>query len=277
MRDPFRAAVSTFEELKKRFQAGDLSRQQFIDEMKKLRLKDGQGRYWMIGAQTGKWYYFDGRDWIASEPPESRDKGPVCVFCGHENKANASVCGRCGGTLEGRMDLDLEKCPECGGLLDKPLMTCPRCDAKGSDIKTVEIVKLNGLALVQDGIYVIRAVKPVSLLRFLGALGGLAGAAYGVFAGATGSLAAIAASQLPAAIRDQQGKLLGAVIDGLGGAAAGFLVLGLAGIVIACLLNVLLAMSGGLKIQLAAPAAVPAEKESKSSDRDNLGFNLLND
>ncbi|MDD8026846.1 MAG: zinc ribbon domain-containing protein [Acidobacteriota bacterium] len=277
MHDPFRDAVSTFEELKKRFQAGDLSRQQFIEDMKKLRLKDAQGRYWMIGAQTGKWYYFDGRDWIASEPPELKGKGPVCVFCGHENKDAASVCGRCGGTLEGRTGTDPDKCPECGGLLEKPLLTCPRCDAKQADLKNVEIVKIGGPVVIQEGIYVLRAVKPVSLLRFMGALGGLAGAAYGVFAGATGSLAAAVASQLPAAIKDQQGKLMGAVIDGLGGGVAGFLALGLAGIVLACLINILLAMSGGLKIQLAAPATAMAPKETASSNRDNLGFNLLND
>lgn len=284
MRDPFKSAAETFDELKKRFQSGDLSRPQFIDEMKKLRLKDAQGRYWMIGAQTGKWYFFDGRDWVVSDPPVAGDKGPVCLFCGHENKEGAGTCGRCGGSLEGPGDHLPDRCPDCGGPLEKPLMICPRCEPKGAEAKTMEIVRLDDPPRARAGIYIARSVSPGSMFRFLAALGGLAGAIYGAFAGATGSLPAAAASRLPAAIAGQQGKLLGALIDGLAGSAAGALGLGLAGVVLACLLNLLLAVSGGIKIELAAPGA-PSPKESPSgedkggpaSDRDGLGFNLLND
>jgi hypothetical protein len=278
MKDPFQDAVSTFEELKKRFQAGDLSRQQFIDEMKKLRLKDAQGRYWMIGAQTGKWYYFDGRDWISSEPPALRDKGPVCLFCGFENKDGAQVCGRCGGTLDGVGEAGLEKCPECGDALAKPLMNCPRCDPKRSDLKTVEIVRLDQSSLGRDGVYAVRSIKPFSLFLVLGILGALAGAAYGAFAGATGSLAASLASSLPPALKELQGKMLGGVVDGLGGALAGLVLVGLGGFLLACLLNFVLTVSGGLKIRLVAPLPGPGDEEiaeTPAADQDNLGFNLL--
>jgi hypothetical protein len=280
MRDSFQDAVSTFEELKKKFEAGDLSRQQFIDEMKKLRLKDAQGRYWMIGAQTGRWYYFDGRDWIASDPPPVKDKGVVCLFCGFENKEGADSCGRCGGTLEGKSDAGPEKCPECGETLSKPLMTCPRCEPKGADLKGVEIVRLESGSLGRDGIYALRAVKSFSLALVLGILGALSGAVYGAFAGATGSLAAAIASLLPAAVLDQQGKLLGAVIDGSGGAAAGFLLAGLSGWLLALLLNFVLKISGGLKLRLTVPyreGAEPQAGEDDESDRGGLGFNLLKD
>jgi hypothetical protein len=284
MRDPFKSAAETFDELKKRFQAGDLSRQQFIDEMKKLRLKDAQGRYWMIGAQTGKWYFFDGRDWVVSDPPISRDKGPVCFFCGHENKEGAGTCGRCGGSLEGPAEGAPDRCPDCGGPLEKPLMICPRCEPRGSEAKTVEIIPLDESLPVRDGVYIVRSLNSASLFRFMGALGGLAGAAYGVFAGATGSLPAAAASRLPEAIAGQQGKLLGALIDGLAGAAAGVLGLGLAGIVLACLVNLLLAAGGGIKLKLSAPGAASPKASStgdgkggSAPDRDGLGFNLLGD
>lgn len=284
MRDPFKSAAETFDELKKRFQAGDLSRQQFVDEMKKLRLKDAQGRFWMIGAQTGKWYFFDGRDWVASDPPISKDKGPVCLFCGHENKEGAAACGRCGGSLEGPADRALDRCPDCGGPLEKPLMICPRCEPRGSEAKTMEIIRLDEPLPARDGIYVVRALMPASLFRFMGALGGLAGAIYGAFAGATGSLPAAAAARLPEVIAGQQGRLLGALIDGLAGAAAGALGLGLAGIVLACLANLLLAAGGGIKLKLSAPGAASSkvssqgdDKSGPAPDQDGLGFNLLND
>ena len=49
----FKDIEQAFNDLKKKFQAGEISRQEFVEEMKKLRLKDGQGRFWMIGAQSG--------------------------------------------------------------------------------------------------------------------------------------------------------------------------------------------------------------------------------
>ncbi len=70
----FKGIEQAFNDLKKKFQAGEISRQEFVEEMKKLRLKDGQGRFWMIGAQSGKWYYFEGKDWIQSEPPSQAEK-----------------------------------------------------------------------------------------------------------------------------------------------------------------------------------------------------------
>lgn len=280
MHDPFQTAVSTYEELKRRFQAGELSRQQYIDEMKKLRLKDAQGRYWMIGAQTGRWYYFDGRDWIASDPPPIKARGAVCLFCGFENKPGADSCGRCGGTLEGKAESGLEKCPDCGGPLSKPLMSCPGCASGAADLKSVEIVRLDRSPAGRNGDYALCSVKPVSLALVLALLGALAGVVYGAFAGATGSLAAAIASLLPAALLAQQGKLLGAVVDGIGGAAAGFVLAGLSGWLFALLLNFVLKISGGLKLRLAFPSQGRPEDqagEDGENDRDGLGFNLLKD
>jgi hypothetical protein len=111
-------------------------------------------------------------------------------------------------------------------------------------------------------------------------LGALSGAVYGAFAGATGSLAASIASLLPTAVLDLQGKLLGAVIDGSGGAAAGFLLAGLSGWLLALLLNFVLRITGGLRLRLTVPyreGAEPEAGEVAENDRDGLGFNLLKD
>ena len=74
MEKSFSQVNEAFDTLKAKFQTGEISRQEFIDEMKKLRIRDDEGRFWMIGAQTGKWYYFDGKDWIQSEPPSQKDQ-----------------------------------------------------------------------------------------------------------------------------------------------------------------------------------------------------------
>jgi len=33
-------------------------------------IQDEQGRWWMIGYETGQWYYHDGTKWVRGEPPQ---------------------------------------------------------------------------------------------------------------------------------------------------------------------------------------------------------------
>lgn len=35
-----------------------------------------EGRYWMIGARTGRWHVYDGENWREAEPPQSQDDAP---------------------------------------------------------------------------------------------------------------------------------------------------------------------------------------------------------
>jgi hypothetical protein len=278
MANPFQEVVETFSGLKAKFQAGEISRQQFIDEMKKLRLKDDQGRYWMIGAQTGKWYFFDGTDWVQAEPPSQKENKAICVYCGFENKIEAEVCGRCGGNLvEGAEPED--RCPTCGSPLEKPLMTCPRCASKDEGLRSVEFVQLGAAADVKGEIFVLKSIDPVSALLVAGILGLVGGAVYGALAGAAGWLSAFM-SHWPAIIRDQQGKLVGALLDGLLGGAAGFILLGLGGAALSLLVDAALSAVGGLKFRLARIWERPErktdepEKEKSSRDATGFGFNL---
>ena len=276
MANQFQEVVETFSGLKTKFQAGEISRQQFIDEMKKLRLKDDQGRYWMIGAQTGKWYYFDGNDWVQADPPSQKENKSICVYCGFENKIEAEVCGRCGGNLVEGVEPE-DRCPTCGTALEKPLMTCPRCASKDEGLRSVEFIQLGAAADVKGEVFVLKYVNPLSALLVLGILGLIGGVLFGALAGAMGSLASFMASW-PPIIRDQQGKLVGALLDGLLGGAGGFLLLGLAGAVSALLLDAALGAVGGFKIRLARIWERPERKtdaeEKPARDATGFGFNL---
>lgn len=65
-----------YDELREQFDAEKISEKEFKDELEGLQLKDEQGRYWTIGAQTGEWYHFDGRDWVQETPiPMTRHQG----------------------------------------------------------------------------------------------------------------------------------------------------------------------------------------------------------
>jgi hypothetical protein len=57
------------------FQASKIDEATFISEVDKLQFRDEWGRYWMLGAQTGAWHYYDGQAWHQGHPDEA-DKLP---------------------------------------------------------------------------------------------------------------------------------------------------------------------------------------------------------
>jgi hypothetical protein len=50
------------------FQAGKIDPAAFAAAVDRLQFQDSQGRYWMIGAQSGAWYCYDGREWRQANP-----------------------------------------------------------------------------------------------------------------------------------------------------------------------------------------------------------------
>ncbi len=58
-----------FYELKGKLDLGAISEEDFKTEVEKLRFQDAQNRWWMIGAQSGKWYIYNGTRWIPGVPP----------------------------------------------------------------------------------------------------------------------------------------------------------------------------------------------------------------
>jgi len=58
-----------FFELKGKLDVGVITEEQFKAQVQQLRFQDKQGRWWMLGAQSGKWYAYDGTRWIPGQPP----------------------------------------------------------------------------------------------------------------------------------------------------------------------------------------------------------------
>ncbi|MBI3538472.1 MAG: hypothetical protein HY070_13060, partial [Chloroflexi bacterium] len=58
-----------FFELKGKLQVDALTEAEFRGEMQKLQFRDASGKWWMIGAQSGQWYGFDGTRWVPGTPP----------------------------------------------------------------------------------------------------------------------------------------------------------------------------------------------------------------
>jgi hypothetical protein len=65
----FRQVESEYFRLRGQLAAGRLTQQQFEAALQPLMFQDDEGRYWMIGVESGQWHMFDGRQWVQRMPP----------------------------------------------------------------------------------------------------------------------------------------------------------------------------------------------------------------
>jgi tetratricopeptide (TPR) repeat protein len=76
MADQFESAEREFLKLKGQLAAGRITQAQFDAALKDLMFQDAQGRYWMIGAESGDWYVHDGKQWVAAQPSRAVPPAP---------------------------------------------------------------------------------------------------------------------------------------------------------------------------------------------------------
>ena len=67
--DRFQQVEREYFRLKGQLAVGQISREQFETALRPLMFQDGQGRYWMIGVDSGKWHVYDGQQWRQTNPP----------------------------------------------------------------------------------------------------------------------------------------------------------------------------------------------------------------
>jgi hypothetical protein len=236
MSSPFRDTEKAFQSLRRQFRGKEISRREFIDRLKKLRLRDSQGRFWMIGAQSGKWYLFDGRDWVLSDPP-SEDSGRIkCLSCGLENESGAVTCSSCGESL-----------------IEEEV-------AAGSREVEEPTLDEEDLSRAPKENFVLRRLSPSSFFFYNGGTGLILGLILGAFAGASGFFSETA-KRLPDAMAALHGTLMGGIVYAVVGGLLGFILLGAIGYLQAHLFNAIAAVAGGFRVRL--EQAREKQKEEK--------------
>ena len=225
MADQFREAEATFSRLRERFLDKKISQKEFSDSLKQLRIKDDDGRFWVIGAQSGHWYVYEHGQWVEAKAPSQMERKAICISCGFENDLEAEFCARCGSRHD-------EEVPETTAEAGETVLAAPD-----------EAEKLR-----EAGEIVIRSLDVMSFFWFFAVLGLFAGILLGLLAGVTGLFATFVA-RLPGFFVEHQGDLVGGMAFSIVGGILGFGFGGAAGALLAAVSNGILSLVGGLRFR----------------------------
>lgn len=229
MADQFREAEANFALLREKFQAQKLTPQEFADSLRQLRIKDDDGRFWVIGAESGKWYAYENGEWLERKPPSQMEKKAICIACGFENDLEAETCARCGRRPDDA-DPDGPAGPETSVLPAGAAAAVLAAEAPSGATVTV------------------RAVDPLSFLWFFGVLGLFAGLLVGLLAGVTGLFAGFV-DRLPGFFVEHRGDMLGGLACSFLGGLIGFAAGAGGGALAAVVSNGILSLVGGIKFR----------------------------
>jgi hypothetical protein len=72
----FARVEAEFARLKAQFERGELTEEEFKAQLEELMIEDEQGRWWILGYETGRWYVHDGEQWVQQQPPRAAPGGP---------------------------------------------------------------------------------------------------------------------------------------------------------------------------------------------------------
>lgn len=74
----FDEADHRYNELKRRYEAGAMSAQEFDAALKEMMVEDTEGRWWSRSRETGSWHVYDAASdrWMDATPPSTRSPSP---------------------------------------------------------------------------------------------------------------------------------------------------------------------------------------------------------
>jgi hypothetical protein len=66
--DRFQWVQQEYSRLRGQLASGAITQQQFEATVQQLAFQDAQGRHWMIGVDSGRWFVFTGQAWVEANP-----------------------------------------------------------------------------------------------------------------------------------------------------------------------------------------------------------------
>lgn len=233
----FREIEELYKDLKERQAAGEVSAEDAKSELKKMMLRDGENRFWMLGGKTGSWYVYDGSAWKPADPyggEEAADEAPEAAAAPAattiELEPARPAARRQNAAAENEKAETL--CRFCHSRMDEHDAYCRFCGASPKAGAVRQERRLAG-----DEIQ-FRSVRLLSLVIFLGGLGLVAGvvlgASFGIFR-IFGDLI----YQFPVMIQEMRGKFLGGLFFGAVGGIAGFIAFAAFGLLLGLFFNAL--------------------------------------
>ena len=66
----FEEADRRYAELKRLHEAGEITQEEFDEQLKRSMVQDEGGRWWSKSRKSGEWHYNDGNAWIPGTPPD---------------------------------------------------------------------------------------------------------------------------------------------------------------------------------------------------------------
>jgi hypothetical protein len=64
----FQRAQDEYFRLRGLLVVGRITTAQFEAQLRELMVQDARGRYWILGADSGKWFVHDGNNWVEGQP-----------------------------------------------------------------------------------------------------------------------------------------------------------------------------------------------------------------
>lgn len=213
-----------FNRLRRLYLSGRLSQREYIAELKRLRVKDKEGKYWTIGARSGQWYYYNGFHWVRAEPP-------IKSFIPEET---ASERG------EERFPFPGKKAEGERDEILSPLLISP--EEASWDLN------LSNESKKDQEKYIFFSLPLLTTSLFFGGIGLFFGLLIGAIVGSTQFFLA-SLKFLPPFLQEIMGKLTGGLILAALGGLTGFIAGSFIGLILSFAFNLTASFMGGLVIK----------------------------
>lgn len=73
----FAQAEALYRELEEKYRQGEIDSETYRQRLGQIRVRDAQGRTWMLQEGTGRWYLWNGKQWEPGIPPGYQPQPPV--------------------------------------------------------------------------------------------------------------------------------------------------------------------------------------------------------